>query len=94
VIAPAPLGGRIADSCVRARRQRDADPKCPYDDAVDENRQDDAEGRTTANLAGIAIVLALVVVGLILTRKLAEKSKLEDCLLARRTNCVSIEVPP
>jgi hypothetical protein len=57
-------------------------------------REDDDEGRTTANLAGIAIVLALVVVGLFVTRKLADKSRLEDCLLARRNNCVSIEVPP
>ena len=55
----------------------------------------DGDGRrTTANLAGLAMALLLVVVGLVLARKLAELSKLEDCVMSGRTNCVSIDVPP
>ena len=59
------------------------------------DHDNDHEGRrTTANLAGLAMALLLVVVGLVLARKLAELSKLEDCVMSGRTNCVSIDVPP
>ncbi len=50
---------------------------------------DDQDGanRQTASLAGMAVALLLVVVGLFLIRKLHEKSMIEDCLMSGRTNC-------
>ncbi len=50
---------------------------------------DDQEGadRQTASLAGLAVVLLLVVIGLFLVRTLQAKCAVEDCLLAGRSNC-------
>ena len=48
--------------------------------------QDDND-RQTASLAGLAVALALLVACLFLFYHLREKSRLEDCLLAGRTNC-------
>ncbi len=50
---------------------------------------DDKAGadRQTASLAGMAVALLLVVVGLFLIRQLHTKTVLEDCLLAQRSNC-------
>ena len=43
--------------------------------------------RLTASLAGLAIALLLVVVGLFLVQQLRDKARLEDCLLSGRINC-------
>jgi hypothetical protein len=43
--------------------------------------------RQTASLAGVAITLLLLVIGLFLIRELHAKSQIEDCLMAGRTNC-------
>jgi hypothetical protein len=53
---------------------------------------DDQEGadRQTASLGGLAVVLLLVVVGLFLIKELHCKAKVEDCLLAGRTNCDAV----
>jgi uncharacterized membrane protein len=50
---------------------------------------DDQDGanRQTASLAGMAVALLLVVVGLFLIRQLHQKSMVEDCLMSGRTNC-------
>jgi uncharacterized membrane protein len=48
--------------------------------------QDDAN-RQTASLAGMAVALLLVVVGLFLIRQLHAKSMVEDCLMSGRINC-------
>ena len=50
---------------------------------------DDQEGadRQTASLAGLAVALLLVVIGLFLVRTLHAKCVVEDCLLAGRSNC-------
>ncbi len=50
---------------------------------------DDQEGanRQTASLAGMAVALLLVVVGLFLIHQLHTKTLVEDCLLAGRGNC-------
>jgi hypothetical protein len=50
---------------------------------------DDQEGadRQTASLAGLAIALLLVVVGLFLVRQLQAKAAIEDCLMSGRNNC-------
>lgn len=53
---------------------------------------DDQAGadRQTASLAALALVLALVVVGLFLIRTLAASSAVEDCLMAGRRNCDAV----
>jgi hypothetical protein len=61
---------------------------------MDENSDGEEKRRRTANLAVIAVVVVLAAVGLFLTRKLMEYKKLEDCLIARRANCVPVEAPP
>jgi len=48
---------------------------------------EDAANRQTASLAGIAITLLLLVIGLFLVRQLHHKSIVEDCLMAGRTQC-------
>jgi uncharacterized membrane protein len=50
---------------------------------------DDQEGadRQTASLAGLAVALLLVVIGLFLVRQLHAKAAIEDCLLSGRSNC-------
>lgn len=50
---------------------------------------DDQDGadRQTASLAGLAVTLLLVVVGLFLIRQLQAKTHVEDCLLAGLRNC-------
>ena len=50
------------------------------DDQEEANRQ-------TASLAGLAVALLLVVVGLFLIRELHHKCVVEDCLLSGRGNC-------
>ena len=55
---------------------------------------EDQERRLTASLAGLAIALLLLVVGLFLTQKLAQMAKIQDCVMSGRTNCAPIEVPP
>ena len=49
------------------------------------------ESRTTRSLAGLAMVLALIVVGLFLTQKLTGMARMEDCLMSGRTNCDLLE---
>ncbi len=56
---------------------------------VDERRQQEAD-RQTASLAGLALALALVVVGVFLVRELHSKGMVEDCLLAGRINCDAV----
>jgi len=51
------------------------------------DEEQEGADRQTASLAGLAVALLLVVVGLFLVRALERKSNLEDCLLSGRTNC-------
>ena len=55
----------------------------PDDEEPDENSAD----RSTARLAGLALILLLAVLGLFLVQKLRWKSALEDCLMSGRSNC-------
>jgi hypothetical protein len=54
--------------------------RAPTDQPGDADRQ-------TATLAGLAIALLLVVVGLFLVQELRAKARVEDCLLAGRRDC-------
>ncbi len=49
-----------------------------------------AEDRLTASLAGLAMALALVVLGLFVADHLRSEARLQDCLLAGRTNCAAL----
>jgi len=52
---------------------------------VDEEQE--TANRQTASLAGVAITLLLLVVGLFLVRELHAKVAVEDCLMAGRLHC-------
>ena len=45
-------------------------------------------------MAGLAIAVVLLVVGLWLAQKLTAASKMQDCLMSGRTNCNVIEPAP
>lgn len=51
--------------------------------------QEEAD-RQSLSLAGLAVTLALVVMGLYVIHQLATAAAVEDCLLAHRTNCDTI----
>jgi len=48
---------------------------------------EETANRQTASLAGVAITLVLLVIGLFLVRELHSKSLIEDCLMSGRTQC-------
>jgi hypothetical protein len=60
----------------------------------DESEDVEAENRRTASLAGIAVTLVLLIVGLFLIQELRLKAAVEDCLLSGRRNCDSIVAKP
>lgn len=49
--------------------------------------EEDAADRQTASLAGVAVTLLLLVVGLFLVQTLEAKVAIEDCLMSGRSNC-------
>jgi hypothetical protein len=53
---------------------------------------DQGENRRPA-IAGLAIAVVLLVVGLWLAHELTASSKMQDCLMSGRTNCNVIETP-
>jgi hypothetical protein len=56
-------------------------------------RQEESD-RFTQTLAGLAVTVFLAVVSLWVAERLAEVSKLEDCLLQGRMNCERVDFPP
>jgi hypothetical protein len=60
---------------------------------IDHQRREEEE-RFTKSLAGLAVALFLLVIGLWLADALARESKLEDCMLQGRMNCERIEMSP
>jgi hypothetical protein len=56
------------------------------------NEPDQGGNRRTA-LAGLAIAVVLLVVGVWLAHELTAASKMQDCLMSGRTNCNTIETP-
>ncbi|WP_159009463.1 hypothetical protein [Bradyrhizobium sp. S69] len=57
---------------------------------MNEPEQDGGGSRTPA-IAGLAIAVVLLVVGLWLAHELTAASKMQDCLMSGRTNCNVIE---
>jgi hypothetical protein len=56
---------------------------------AEENREP-GENRTPA-IAGLAVAVVLLAVGLWLARELTAASKMQDCLMSGRTNCNVIQ---
>jgi hypothetical protein len=52
------------------------------------------DDRFTQSLAGLATAFLLLVVGLWVAERLADLSKLDDCMLQGRMNCERIELSP
>jgi len=52
-----------------------------------ESDDEEAANRQTASLAGVAITLLLLVVGLFLVHELHAKAAIEDCLMSGKLNC-------
>jgi hypothetical protein len=52
-----------------------------------DDADDEAADRQTASLAGVAITLLLLVVGVFLVHELHAKGAIEDCLMSGRSNC-------
>lgn len=48
---------------------------------------DEAADRQTASLAGVAVTLVLLIIGLFLVHQLQAKAAIEDCLMSGRSNC-------
>jgi cell division septal protein FtsQ len=55
-----------------------------------EREEDDR--RFTTSLAWLAFALFLIVIGLFVTEQLAAQSKLEDCVLQGRADCVRVDL--
>jgi hypothetical protein len=51
----------------------------------------ESQGNRTPAMAGLAVVVVLLVVGLWLARELTAASKMQDCLMSGRTNCNVIQ---
>ncbi|HEY3846500.1 MAG TPA: hypothetical protein VGL95_05250 [Acetobacteraceae bacterium] len=54
---------------------------------LSEDEAQEEANRQTASLAGVAITLLLLVLGVFLVHQLHAKAEVEDCLLSGRTNC-------
>jgi hypothetical protein len=67
-------------------------PPARKDGRSGQRREED--DRFTRSLAGLATAFLLLVVGLWLTERLADLSKLDDCMLQGRSNCERIELTP
>jgi len=59
-----------------------------------ERERAEEDRRFTSSLAGLAVSLFLILVGLYVTEGLAEQSKLEDCVLQGRADCVRVDLTP
>jgi hypothetical protein len=66
------------------------------DPAPIEHREtrEEEDSRFTMSLAGLAVALFLMLVGLYVIQGLMAQSRLEDCFLQGRTNCVHVDLTP
>jgi ubiquinone/menaquinone biosynthesis C-methylase UbiE len=97
---PSPRAQTSLRRCLRTRGRRHhigAEPGAAMPRIVhliftgDDADRDEAD-RQTASLAGLAVTLLLVVVGLFLIHQLRHKGLIEDCLLAGGRNCDAVLV--
>ena len=59
---------------------------------AENDRPDPDRGNTNRRAAWVAlgVIVVLFVIGWVLTRELYSNSKIEDCVMSGRTNCVPI----
>ena len=54
---------------------------------------EEGEARRTNASLGLIVILLLAIAGVVLVRELREKSRIEDCLMQGRHNCLPIDIP-
>ena len=59
-------------------------------EAEEDEEPEEEDRRITKSLAGLAVALAIIVVGLFLAEHLKTLSDIEDCMLAHHTSCTEI----
>lgn len=59
-----------------------------------QSEREEEDRRFTASLAGLAVALFLIWIGLFVTEQLAAEGKLEDCALQGRANCMRVDLTP
>ncbi|MGA3400318.1 MAG: hypothetical protein ABSC95_13945 [Acetobacteraceae bacterium] len=57
---------------------------------LSEDEAEEEANRQTASLAGVAVTLLLLVLGVFLVHALHAEAQVEDCLLAGRSNCDAV----
>jgi cell division septal protein FtsQ len=60
---------------------------------AENNNRDPGRDSTNrrASLVALGVIVVLFVIGWVLTRELYSNSKIEDCVMSGRTNCVPID---
>ena len=62
---------------------------------IDRQRErEEDDRRFTASLAGLALSLFLVWIGLTVLEALVARGKLEDCVMQGRADCLRVELTP
>jgi hypothetical protein len=61
------------------------------DNNVNNRKSSPEAGNRRASLVALGVIVALFVIGWILTHELYSNSKIEDCVMSGRTNCVPID---
>jgi hypothetical protein len=68
------------------------DVPCAWHAVAENNRRDPGENTNRrASLVALGVVIVLFVIGWIVTHELYANSKIEDCVMSGRTNCVPID---
>jgi putative methionine-R-sulfoxide reductase with GAF domain len=67
--------------------------KTPREIDLERERAEDDQ-RFTTSLAGLAVALFLIWLGFYVIDQLAKQSKLEDCVMQGRADCMRIELTP
>ncbi len=57
-----------------------------------EGDRQEEDDRVTRSLAGLAVILGLVVISLYLVQRLAEVSRVQDCVMSGRKNCETMDL--
>lgn len=81
---PQPQSTKPQSTTSQNAKPQNAGPETSEHDA-------DSQGSRTPAMAGLAIAVVLLVVGLWLAHQLTAASRMQDCLMSGRTNCNVIQ---
>jgi hypothetical protein len=84
---PPPSEWAARQAEIDAASKADRDPARRSRDALARQRERHDDNTATTTWAGIVIVAVIALLGLFVTFRLIEQGRLEDCLLAHRSNC-------